>query len=188
MLWQGVLFRKLIHGARQAGRPVASKDYAVAYLGYRFEIAPKFADAHKIAVWQYLSFLEEQGAFRKAYRQNFEVRVASLAAFELLQVYRQGQVSPARGLCWAPEETWPTGIVAYGIKEAHAGYLRQEGTLLRIAAIKPSQVRGLAIQALLDRFIGQDAPEQVAKAQSQAMLEYWICAGFVVRKHNITKQ
>ena len=180
VLWQGVLFRKLVHGAVQAGHPVASKDYAVAYLGYRFEITPQFADAEKIAVWQYLSYLEEKGAFRKAYRQNFEVRAASLAAFELLQAFRQGQVSPERGLCWAPEEAWPTGVVAYGIKEAHAGYLLQEGALLRIAAIKPSQVRELPLQAVLDRFVGQGATEQVAKAQSQAMLEYWICAGFVV--------
>jgi len=52
--------------------------------------------------------------------------------------------------------------------------------LLRIAAIKPSQVRELPLQAVLDRFVGQGATEQVAKAQSQAMLEYWICAGFVV--------
>lgn len=176
VLWQGVLFRKLIHGAIQAGHRFVSKDYAVSCLGYRFEIQPQFAEAEKIAVYQYLCHLTEKGALRKGYRQNFEILVVSLEAFELLCAYREGQVGPGRGLQWADDTQWPPTELAHQVAAAHAG---PGHTLLfgwaQAAAIIPA-IRRTAIRDALAKYAVQ--------ASEQALLEYWISTGFIVSKRS----
>ena len=137
LLWQGVLFRKLIHGALESGHAFVSKDYAVSCLGYRFKIQPNFPDAEKIAVWKYLTDLAERGALRRKYAQNFTILVTSLDSFELLRAFRSGRVSADQGLRWSYEEQWPSQDVALTLAEAHTGCSVLPSTWRAVATVLP---------------------------------------------------
>jgi len=178
LLWQGVLFRKLIHGAVGKEHPVVLKDYAVSCLGYRFNIQPSFPDAEKIAVWKYLTELAERGALRRKYAQKFVILVASLEAFELLQAYRAGSVTPDKGLSWSSEGQWPDQAVALTLAEAHSG-CSDLPTAWRGPATGLPEIAQYSIQDSISRYTSS-LYDRYSSLDDKALIEYWISAGFLV--------
>lgn len=173
-IWQAALFRKVIHRAIESGHWGIHKDFAVKTLQIRFDIKPKFPAADEIAVWKYLVELTNRGALRRTHGQQFEILIADLSSFEVLQEYRHGISAPAKGLKWADEANWPNERSTRALAKAHGG-----GNLRGI----PSSWQKVAS---INSSITQISPVEAVTRYSQtveerALVTYWISAGFLVR-------
>jgi hypothetical protein len=69
-VWQADIFRKCIFGG---GRREISLESILSWMRRRYVIAHEFPNAANIALWKYLSFLEESGFVRHLGRQRFRV-------------------------------------------------------------------------------------------------------------------
>lgn len=173
LVWQAALFRGLIEGSATNGISKVNKDAAVVWLKERFTVEPEFADAEKKAVWYYLLELANRGALTRERDGNFRLMVAGFQALETLQAFRRGTVSVHKGLTWSALETWPSSEVATTIALAHANTSELYGQWQQVSTLLPV-VREKSLAEVLARYAGSSG--------GTGLLEYWISAGFVVRR------
>lgn len=99
--------------------------------------------------------------------------VAGFQALETLQAFRRGTVSVHKGLTWSALETWPSSEVATTIALAHANTSELYGQWQQVSTLLPV-VRAKSLAEVLARYAGNSS--------GTGLLEYWISAGFVVRR------
>jgi hypothetical protein len=136
-VWQATLFGGLIHNQASEGHFFVKKEYAVSWLGFRFELTPEFTESESVAVWDYLSEMANRGALFKRERGFFQIAVASLQTFEALMSFNAGQVSLSSGLTWAEESSWPTSETARAIAVAYSNFPRLVGPWELLSRLLP---------------------------------------------------
>lgn len=177
LIWQALLFRKLIQGCWDTGYLGFSKEYAVSTLGYRFNIKPAFPEAEHVAVWQYLRELENRGALRRDGKQYFKILVSGLDAYETLQLYRQGSISPDNGLAWVSKEAWPIADVSESLAHNRTTRFDSATSWQRVSRILPMNADSPV----------QDALTHYADlAEPAHLIEFWISAGYLVAQFGLT--
>lgn len=170
LVWQAALFGATIHDAISNAHWSVSKQHAISWLGHHFTVKPEFPEADKVAVWKYLTHLENLGAVRKGFQGRFSILVANLDALEALAAFRAGQVSPRNGLRWAEEGEWPSPEVSGAVARAHSK--------------RETLVGSWAVVASLLSTVRQHPPNYVVERYSKMvearhLVEYWISAGFL---------
>lgn len=171
LVWQAALFGKMIHNAVSRENWNVSKDYAGGWLGLHFEIRPQFPEAEKIALWKYLMHLHETGALRKGRRGRFGIMVANLSAFEALQAFRDGRVSPVQGLRWVAEEAWPSKDVTEPLALAHSSWDSLVGPWATVSRLFPAVSQHLPAE-VVEKF--------ARNIDARHLVEYWVSAGYLV--------
>lgn len=141
-IWQATLFSGLIHHQLSKGHAWVKKEFAIEWLGYRFDVTPKFNDSEKIAVWDYLVYLANCGALVKKREGYFRIAVSSIDSFRVLQAWLSGSVT-TENLIWTDEVDWPDSATSHAIAVAlsESEYLSSSwerlATLLPAARVQP---------------------------------------------------
>jgi hypothetical protein len=172
LTWQAALFRGLIHRAIANGHRQITKDFALAWLGYRFEATPEFRDSQAIAVWKYLCGLADKGALRKRHGQAFSILVSDLGAYETLQAYVSGQVSVKNGLTWASTANWPERNTSLALAVNHASMSRAPSSWEAPATI---------FQTVTEYPVNEVVACYARRLHTEHLVAFWISAGFLVK-------
>lgn len=171
LIWQAALFGGLIHLKPAAGFAFVRPDIAGAWLRERFQITPESSDSEQNAIWDYFVELSNRGALTELH-DAFQIRVASLGAYETLRLLRLNQVSAEVGLIWAEEANWPSRVTAIIVAKAHT---RMDSLLGQWSVLQ-----------LLSPVARTRLPREICDYYGSAgldrahVLEYLVCAGFLV--------
>lgn len=171
LLWQTTFFGGLIHQRPLRGQGWVKREYAMAWMRYRFHVAPGFSERADNAVDEYLQALCDNGALMECKNDFYAIAVADLASFEALHKLRTDEGFDPAQLRWAAREDWPDE--------------KQVRTLIEsIFASKPKVKEWLFVTEMLPGLVNRpplaicDWAGSVGGAR-MAVLEFLVRAGFV---------
>lgn len=180
LVWQLALVGNLISNAVRRGHTSLNVDFAAQWMAHRFNVAPAFPNADKVAIWDCLVGLEGLRVLQRSSNGYFLIRIASYSSLMSLIAHQKRfltSLTVAQStLCleWAPESAWPNPEVSAALTNGRFGYGWD-----RLAVLLPD-ARLSNVETVVEHY-GHIADARV-------ILEYLIAAGFIRTKQPAPQQ
>jgi len=134
LLWQVTLFGGLVHQQPAKGNGWIGRNYARAWMRYRFPVPQALHKDANDAIDDYLMALAVNGALIACRNNSYAITVADLTCFETLIAIRNSRNFDPGRLQWTPKEEWPTEQQAWTVAEGMSPNLSAAGRWFKLAS------------------------------------------------------